>query len=131
MRHPTTHRLLLGPQPTSARVARRFAHETLRRLGAGAVVDVGALLTSELVTNAVLYGEGGPIELSVDAARDERRRVRVAVRDGSDDAPVPRHASSEDTHGRGLRLVEILADRWGVEHAGPGAGKLVWFELTY
>jgi anti-sigma regulatory factor (Ser/Thr protein kinase) len=131
MRNLTTHRLLLGPQPASARIARRFAHETLRRLGAGAVVDVGALLTSELVTNAVLHGEGGPIELSIDPDQDDRRRIRITVRDGSDDAPEPRQASSDDTHGRGLRLVEILADRWGVELAGPGQGKVVWFELTY
>jgi anti-sigma regulatory factor (Ser/Thr protein kinase) len=88
------------------------------------------LLTTELVTNAVLHagvGEKGTIELRVAAEQD---RVRVAVTDpGSDDTPVVQELDHEAPGGMGLFLVEQISSSWGVERA-PDGGNRVWFELA-
>ncbi|MGW1912719.1 ATP-binding protein [Streptomyces sp. NPDC002076] len=53
--------------------------------------------------------------------------VRVEVADSSSRAPVPRCAGGDATGGRGLALVDCLADRWG--WSPEGAGKSIWCEL--
>jgi anti-sigma regulatory factor (Ser/Thr protein kinase) len=81
------------------------------------------LLTSELVTNAVLHGRGEPV-LAVDV---ENGRVRIAVHDDTTSVPVVGNPGPLAGSGRGMQLIESLAARWGVE---PDArGKDVWFEL--
>lgn len=125
---PTTQRLDLAPHLSSARHARRFVHDALQQFGAGAVADVGVLLTSELVTNALLHGTG---DVAVSVTAGKGRNVRVSVADGSSAPPAPRHAGTDDLSGRGLNLVEILADAWGVEQSSAEGGKEVWFELSY
>ncbi|MBW3579475.1 MAG: ATP-binding protein [Actinobacteria bacterium] len=117
-------RLELPAQPTSARRARRFVGEILRSNGADGASDVCVLLTSELVTNAVLYARS-PIVLRVAL---DASLVRVSVHDDSPTPPSPRSAAANDTSGRGLALVDVLASTWGVDL--NGRGKEVWFELT-
>ncbi|MFD7923936.1 ATP-binding protein [Streptomyces sp. NPDC059740] len=102
----------------------------LRRLMAGwpateseDVADVAELLTSELVTNALVHTEGGAV---VTATVTDR--LRVEVRDAAPRPPVVRGTHLGGTSGRGMVLVHHLADAWGVEHDGPG--KCVWFELS-
>ncbi|MBB2921686.1 ATP-binding protein [Cellulomonas cellasea] len=88
-------------------------------------VDLVELLTSEVVTNAVKYGsaEHG-IVLSVGWADS---RVTVSVSDANPSAPVVHRSDPEDLGGRGMELVELLAESWGVEsHAD---GKTVWFTV--
>ena len=123
--HMLEQRLELPAQPASARRARRFVGEVLREQGADGVSDVCVLLTSELVTNAVLYAQSD-IELSVRLSKDG---VRVAVCDASSVPPVRRLVGTEATSGRGLGLVEALSSAWGVDTSRNGAGKEVWFEL--
>jgi hypothetical protein len=53
--------------------------------------------------------------------------VRVEVVDASARPPRQRHAEGDDTNGRGLELVDGLADRWGWRH--EGGGKSIWCEL--
>jgi DNA-binding NarL/FixJ family response regulator len=118
-----TAKARLEAQPQSAASARRFVDETLQRWDCGELFDVVALLTSELVTNAILHAHSD-IELSVSL---KPHAVRIDVVDNSADLPAPRHAADEDTSGRGLGLVEALATAWGVDER-PG-GKSVWFEL--
>ena len=118
-----TVRAQLEAQPQSAASARRFVDETLRRWQCGELFDVVGLLTSELVTNAILHAHS-EIELSVRLTPDA---VRIDVADHSASLPAPRDAADEDTSGRGLGLVEALATSWGVDER-PG-GKSVWFEL--
>ena len=107
----------------AAAVARRFVARTLEQQGAGALVERAVLLTSELVTNALLHGLP-TVHVDVLEVPDG---YRIAVSDEHPRLPTPRQASRDDVHGRGLLLVEHLADRWGVDPSPPG--KSVWFEL--
>jgi DNA-binding NarL/FixJ family response regulator len=118
-----TAKARLDADPQSAASARRFVDETLRRWHCDELFDVVALLTSELVTNAILHAHSD-IELSVSLTPNG---VRIDVVDQSAELPNPREAGDEDTSGRGLGLVDALAMSWGVDER-PG-GKSVWFEL--
>ena len=104
-------------------MARRFVVDTLRSWDSAGHVDVAELLTSELVTNAVLH-VGSEVGLVV---RLTAGAVRVEVRDASPEPPVPRHYEVDALTGRGLRLVESMAVAWGFD--SNGRGKVVWFEL--
>ena len=103
-----------------------------RRLVAGYLADMGdddgevaVLLTSELVTNAILYGRA-PLELRAHA---DGSALRVEVYDQDPTSPpMLRHdVDLVEIGGRGLQLVDTLADRWG--WAENDYGKVVWFEL--
>ena len=118
-----TAKAQLNAEPQSAASARRFVDETLQRWHCEELFDVVGLLTSELVTNAILHAHS-EIELKVTLMPDA---VRIDVVDQSAAMPTPREVTEEDTSGRGLGLVDALATAWGVdEHA---TGKSVWFEL--
>lgn len=87
--------------------------------------EVAELLTSELVTNALVHTEHGAVVKATVADS----RLRVEVRDFIDAPPTPNAPTQDDgTHGRGLVLVDGLADAWGVR--SQGLGKMVWFELN-
>jgi anti-sigma regulatory factor (Ser/Thr protein kinase) len=83
-------------------------------------LDAASLLISELVTNAVLHGEG-PIGLTIDV---DGRAARFAVSDQGDGTPAVRDDPGPDG-GWGLRLVAQIARRWGVERGHTR----VWFEI--
>jgi anti-sigma regulatory factor (Ser/Thr protein kinase) len=104
--------------------APRHARDHVRAMAdASARGEDAVLLVSELVTNAVKYGGEGPVELST-ARVDGRLRIDVRDRGGAGALPVMREAGHLGG-GHGLRLVDALADRWGVEHGST----IVWFEL--
>ncbi len=90
--------------------------------GGGELAEVATLLTSELVTNALVHAEGDAV---VTAKVGDR--LRVEVRDCAPGRPEVRAASTDGTSGRGLMLVRALADAWGIR--SEGFGKCVWFEL--
>jgi anti-sigma regulatory factor (Ser/Thr protein kinase) len=90
-------------------------------------LTVAVLLTSELVTNAVVHGLG-PVQLVL---IDDGIRLRVEISDG-ETASLPLTAgrpASVDVSGRGLPTVDRLADRWGSGPRRTPPGKTVWFEL--
>ena len=116
-------RLALRPVPASAAQARQFVERTLGDWGCDGLVDLARLLVSELVTNAVLHARTD-LELAIGLRRGG---VRVEVTDGSPAAPVKRSYEDEAMTGRGLALVDELADRWGVDERADG--KAVWFEV--
>lgn len=92
------------------------------------VAEALILLISELVTNAVVHtGCPAVLRMLFGAGRAEAGTVRVEVADASAAPPRPRHAEGDDTNGRGLELVEGLADRWGWQP--EGAGKRIWCEV--
>lgn len=88
------------------------------------MVETVELLTSEVVTNAIVHAGSAP-ELVVRVRRD---RVRVEVNDKSPAVPVVRVVDPAAVSGRGMVIVEELAGAWGVEHIPRG--KRVWFEVA-
>ncbi|WP_432093787.1 ATP-binding protein [Streptomyces sp. bgisy100] len=126
--------LEVRPDPAEVGRARRWARSRLARSGIRPdepLAETLILLISELVTNAVVH-TGCPAVLRMllpDADTDYTgaETVRVEVADRSARAPMPRHADGGDTNGRGLELVDGLADRWGWEP--EGAGKSIWCEI--
>ncbi|MCY0919883.1 MULTISPECIES: ATP-binding protein [unclassified Streptomyces] len=105
---------------------RRALRELMRHRCRSDTADVAELLITELVTNALVHTEQGA-EVSASLAAT---RLRVEVRDYASRRPRPYVPSADDgTHGRGLVLVQELADEWGVDTLARGAGKVVWFEL--
>jgi anti-sigma regulatory factor (Ser/Thr protein kinase) len=102
--------------------ARKLVHRAMEDRD-GEARDASVLLTSEVVTNALVHA-GGSVEVHVTLSPST---VRVEVRDTSRRAPLRRNAHEDATNGRGLELVELLAARWGVDPSPEG--KTVWFEL--
>ncbi|MGA4838869.1 ATP-binding protein [Streptomyces sp. G45] len=98
--------------------------DLLRNWGRPGKSEVAELLTSELVTNALVHTDRD----AVLTATVGPRGLRVEVRDFVGRRPRVRAPDVGDgTHGRGLMLVQSLADAWGVR--AHGVGKVVWFEL--
>ena len=103
---------------------RRALRELLRHWGRPGRSEIAELLTSELVTNALVHTDRD----AVVTATVGPRALRVEVRDFVAHRPRVRlPEAGEGTHGRGLVLVQSLADAWGVR--AHGVGKAVWFEL--
>jgi anti-sigma regulatory factor (Ser/Thr protein kinase) len=110
----------------SASSARRFVSAALRRWGCpDGFIDLVLLLTSELVTNAYRHA-GSDTRVSV---RYDDDRVRVEVTDKGAGEVQLRPLDSNRTDGRGLQIVDALAERWG--HHSHGDGNVVWFELVH
>ena len=116
--------ITLDATPRSASAARTFVTEVLANTPASACSDVVGLLTSELVTNAVLHAHSSvEVNVTVDGSI-----VRVDVYDAL--AQLPELIMGAETFsGRGLQIVQSLARRWGAD-ALPGGGKTVWFEVA-
>jgi anti-sigma regulatory factor (Ser/Thr protein kinase) len=110
----TLHRTIDAP---------RQARGIVRKTVPAARVADAELLVSELVTNAVKYGGAGPIELTIETVDGA---LRCAIRDSGSPGPLPvMQEQSDDPGGHGLRLVDHIADRWGVEKGST----IVWLEL--
>ncbi|MDP9101898.1 MAG: ATP-binding protein [Actinomycetota bacterium] len=116
--------MTLPPEPRSVGAARRFVqhHCDVAHLDADSCENA-LLLTSELVTNAVLHGRS---ELSVEFSLGPHR-VHVAVVDENSRLPVPVPEDRDALDGRGLVLVRAISSAWGVQERG--LSKAVWFEL--
>ena len=113
--------------PASARSvpeSRRLVGTALHDWGYDRLVETARLLTSELVTNAVLHART-EMTLAVEESDDG---VRVSVTDESPVPPSLRHHSATATTGRGLRLLDQLARQWNVDDIE--GGKTVWFTLA-
>ena len=91
-----------------------------------AMIRDAVLLTSELVTNAVLHAPGGCM-LEAQFTH-EPLWLRVDVSDSSMEPPRPRQAAGDRLGGHGLHMIGTIADRWG--WASVDNGKVIWFELT-
>ena len=115
----------LAPTAPSISAARRMVLELLRVWEAPQDQDDAGLLVTELVANVVDH-VGGEACLTLELTSSEGW-LRISVRDGSSVRPVVQELARDRPRGRGLRMVQAIADRWGSEdHQG---GKRVWFEL--
>jgi len=114
--------LHLEPVVESTPLARHWIAAHLRDLPAE-VTGYAALLTSELVTNAVLHA-ATPMCVTLHVLPD---RIRVDVADGNPAVPSVKEYGRDAATGRGLTLFNTLASSWGVQ--AVDGGKIVWFEL--
>lgn len=130
------------PVPAAAAAARRFVRDTLCSWELAGdqgdpdepdtLLDDAVLLTSELVTNAVLHA-GTPVQVTCRLLGDlSHGAVEIAVLDRRPaqlrpDLPHSAAEAAERTNGRGLQLPSELASAWGVTYAR--AAKAVWFRL--
>jgi anti-sigma regulatory factor (Ser/Thr protein kinase) len=114
--------LHLEPVVESTPVARHWIAAHLRDLPPE-VVECAGLLTSELVTNAVLHA-GTPLCVTLHILPG---RIRIDVADGDTSLPSIKDYGREAATGRGLTLFKTLASNWGVQPVE--GGKIVWFEL--
>ncbi|MFF3729578.1 SpoIIE family protein phosphatase [Streptomyces sp. NPDC002476] len=113
----------LPREPRSVGRARELAREQLLAWDLGELVDTTELLVSELVTNALRYGEG---EIRLRLLLD--RTLVCEVWDAGLVQPRRRRARDTDEGGRGLQLVGMLSMGWGSRRTPRG--KTVWFELA-
>ncbi|MFJ1575200.1 ATP-binding protein [Streptomyces sp. NPDC088182] len=111
-------------RPESVGQARSFTSEALADWGLPDRAEDVRLCVSELGTNALVHGTapGHGFLVKLDADEDV---VRLEVHDSRRQHPEARQAAGTDTSGRGLILVNALADGWGVEDRTP-VGKIVW-----
>jgi two-component sensor histidine kinase len=121
---------LRGREPVHARHARQQIRALLEARDLSAHADLGELIASELVTNALCHGEG-PIWMRLSFTRGA---LHVEVHDDGADRPVRKHAGGDDECGRGLELLDGLIELHGGERgvisdrAGPG--KTVYVVLS-
>jgi DNA-binding NarL/FixJ family response regulator len=108
---------------TSGKAARMFVADRLGAWKLDHLLDTTLLLTTELVTNAVVHA-GSPVSVTVRRALD---RLRVEVADMGGGALTLREVDQDSVGGRGLMLIEALSTAWGT--SAFETGKLVWFEL--
>jgi anti-sigma regulatory factor (Ser/Thr protein kinase) len=116
-------RRIYPPELTSARRAREFVAQLL---GGNSLDTLEAqVVTNELVTNAIVHG-GTDVQVTVWTT--EERAVRIEVGDGNTRCDLKPEAHAPDaSSGRGLYLVDLLSERWGVEPKDDG--KVVWATL--
>ncbi|MFG2373929.1 SpoIIE family protein phosphatase [Streptomyces sp. NPDC048504] len=106
--------------------ARHMIRAAVRAWGAGERSDEVELVADELITNALMHTEGSAI-VTLRVLNGTERRLRVEVEDTSSALPRRREAGENGVSGRGLLLVDLLTDVWGVE--ARGSGKCVWCEF--
>jgi anti-sigma regulatory factor (Ser/Thr protein kinase) len=111
----------LTPDASSLSAGRRFVARTLRDWQVDeAHIEPVTLVANELLANAIVHAHSAPVLSLTEAGSD----LMLRVADDSPSLPVARSAVPDETGGRGLMLVEALADQWGCEPSS--SGKVVW-----
>ncbi|MFH8841480.1 ATP-binding protein [Streptomyces sp. NPDC017868] len=110
----------------SVPLARDFTRKALADWGLDGRADDVLVCVSELATNALLHGVPPGRGYRLHLYLERPGPLRIEVHDSGDGTPAVREPSDE--LGRGLLLVEALADRWGVGARDPG--KIVWCEFA-
>ncbi|MGW7434473.1 SpoIIE family protein phosphatase [Streptomyces sp. NPDC054849] len=113
--------------PEALVAARHMIGTAVRAWGARERADEIELVADELIVNALMHTDG-PAIVTLRVLAGHQRRLRVEVEDRSSALPRRREAGEAGVSGRGLMLVDRLADVWGVEPRG--GGKCVWCEFV-
>ncbi|MEW2285077.1 SpoIIE family protein phosphatase [Streptomyces sp. NPDC047841] len=127
---PVVRRTLLSvaqDEPERIAEARQHLRGLLHDWTSAEQVDAAVLLVSEMVTNVLVHTDADAVLLAEVMGEGPGRRLRVEVFDTGDDLPHKRRPGELASSGRGLMLIELLADGWGVDPRGEG--KSIWFEL--
>ncbi|MFF7143322.1 ATP-binding protein [Streptomyces nodosus] len=128
--HPT-YSQTFPCEPSTAEIGRELVRDVLGVWHLDGLADRAALIVTELIANASRHTPCSEIRLTV--ARPDATRLRVGVVDREPARlPVLSQAADDDESGRGLLLVDAVADRWGYDLHGSGRrpwGKEVWAEL--
>ncbi|MFD7631769.1 SpoIIE family protein phosphatase [Streptomyces sp. NPDC059851] len=126
---PARRTVLTVAQAEPARIAgaRRQVRELLHDWADPDQVDSAVLMVSEMVTNVLVHTDGDALLVAEAVGELGGRRLRIEVADSSDELPHVRHPGEMASSGRGVLLMEMLADAWGVDPRGEG--KSIWFEL--
>ncbi|WP_329338901.1 SpoIIE family protein phosphatase [Streptomyces sp. NBC_01352] len=127
---PRVRRTMLSvaqAEPERVAVARQQLRELLHDWASADQVDSAVLLLSETLTNVLVHTDADALLLAEVRGDPGERRMRIEVTDTSDDLPHKRRPGELASSGRGLVLIELLADVWGVDPRGEG--KSIWFEL--
>ncbi|WP_299529843.1 SpoIIE family protein phosphatase [uncultured Streptomyces sp.] len=125
-----TRRTALGiaqAEPERISVARQQLRQLLHDWADDEQVDAAVLMLSEMATNVLVHTDGDAVMVAEASGEPGERRLRVEVADASDELPHKRRPGEMASSGRGLVLMEMLADAWGVDPQGEG--KSIWFEL--
>jgi anti-sigma regulatory factor (Ser/Thr protein kinase) len=122
--HSRRIRLSTGPEAVSE--ARSAVRAAIAAWEVPVDADVAALLTSELVTNAIRHETGDTVTVFVTCSYGH---LRVDVHDTSRFFPVLLDSSADEETGRGLMLVDTLSAKWGCDRTP--AGKAVYFTLGF
>jgi anti-sigma regulatory factor (Ser/Thr protein kinase) len=118
---PLRQRRIFDVKLESVRAVRSFVRELAKK--AGADVDAAELLASELATNAVIHANTA---FEVRVGTEDGGAFRVEVVNDAPEMVVAMHEPL-DGSGRGLHIVNAVAERWGTDVMD--AEKVVWFEL--
>ena len=120
-----TATLQFPSEPESVTAARHYVGQAL----AGCprqLVDAAQLMVSELATNSIRHARTG-FTLTIEQTP---HRIHVEVTDTGRGHPAVRSPAVTEPTGRGLRIVEIFSDDWGVRSDPGQPGKTVWFSLN-
>ncbi|MEU8466441.1 SpoIIE family protein phosphatase [Streptomyces sp. NPDC029006] len=127
---PKVRRTLLSvgqDEPERIAEARQYLRDLLHDWASAEQVDSAVLLVSEMVTNVLVHTDADALLLAEVTGEGGGRRLRVEVFDTGDDLPHKRRPGELASSGRGLMLIGLLADAWGVDPRGEG--KSIWFVL--
>ena len=111
----------------SVPAARGFVVDALDQVPPG-MCETAALLVSELATNVVRHSGADTFTVQVEFFPADGR-LWIGVSDTGEGQPLLRTPPATDENGRGLRLVSLMADRWGAHRRRETHEKTVWFEL--
>ncbi|MFF7263155.1 SpoIIE family protein phosphatase [Streptomyces sp. NPDC008159] len=129
VRPPVRRTALTVAQAEPERIAgaRQQVRELLHDWTCPDQVDSAVLLVSEMLTNVLVHTDADALLVVEMTGDGGKRRMRIEVTDASDDLPHKRRPGELASSGRGLVLMDVLADAWGVDPRGDG--KSIWFEL--
>jgi len=118
------HAYQLPSRPESVGRARAWVRAVLTADGCEGAIDTVLLIMSELATNALIHGDGSDITIVCDVDTDA---LTIGVVDRGTNRPVILDAAEDDEYGRGMALIDAIADEWG--HEPCDGGKLVYARL--
>ena len=114
-------------EPERIAVARHYLRDLLHDWPDEEQRDAAVLLLSEVLTNVLVHTDANALLVAEVSGNPGERHIRVEVTDSGDDLPHKRRPGEMASSGRGLMLIELLSDAWGV--APRGEGKSIWFEF--